>query len=290
MVFAGHGAAALNKKGIKMTETVEKKENGKNLLTAFVAGFKNMFDFKTRASKYDYWAFIFANLLLGAVVLGTCAVLSNILALPLLFMGILLAYYIYAIVETIAVLALTVRRLHDTNHSGKILWLPLVFVLGVALGTGMFQYMKNIGSIFLVLGIGLFAASTLVALGITLWIFILCLRKGQTEENRFGKPIDEAVEYNKFANVYIVAYLVINIAVSAVSFVTDNDEVDLSNVSVYQNSDTVDSNSNETAVVTDKADSVAENVAEPAEAETEARPENSAEVETPAVPMHESAE
>lgn len=289
-MFAGHGAAALNKKGIKMTETVEKKENEKNLLTAFVAGFKNMFDFKTRASKYDYWAFIFANLLLGAVVLGTCAVLSNILALPLLFMGILLAYYIYAIVETIAVLALSVRRLHDTNHSGKILWLPLVFVLGVALGTGMFQYMKNIGSIFWVLGIGLFAASTLVALGITLWIFILCLRKGQTEENRFGKPIDEAVEYNKFANVYIVAYLVINIAVSAVSFVTDNDEVDLSNVSVYQNSDTVDSNSNETAVVTDKADSVDENVAEPAEAETEARPENSAEVETPAVPMHESAE
>ena len=273
-----------------MTETVEKTENEKNLLSAFTAGFKNIFNFKTRASKYDYWAFIFANLLLGAVVLGTCVVLSNILALPLLFMGVLLAYYIYAIVETIAVLALTVRRLHDTNHSGKILWLPLVFVLGVALGAGMFQYMKNIGSIFLVLGIGLFAASTLVALGITLWIFILCLRKGQNEENRFGKPVDEAVKYNKFANIYIIAYLLINVAVSAVSFVTDNDEVDLSNVSVYQNSDTVVSNSNETAVVTDKADSVAENVAEPAEAETEARPKNSAEVETPAVPMHESAE
>lgn len=272
-----------------MTETVEKKENEKNLLTAFVAGFKNMFDFKTRASKYDYWAFVFANILFSLILLVAGMLLSPLFPIMALYGGIII-YYAYSIVEFIAVLALSVRRLHDTNHSGKILWLPLVFVLGVALGTGMFQYMKNIGSIFLVLGIGLFAASTLVALGITLWIFILCLRKGQTEENRFGKPIDEAVEYNKFANVYIVAYLVINIAVSAVSFVTDNDEVDLSNVSVYQNSDTVDSNSNETAVVTDKADSVAENVAEPAEAETEARPENSAEVETPAVPMHESAE
>ena len=282
-MFAGHGAVALNKKGIKMTETVEKTENGKNLLTAFVAGFKNIFNFKTRASKYDYWAFIFANLLLSAVVLGICVVLSNILALPLLFMGILLAYYIYAIVETIAILALAVRRLHDTNHSGQVLLLPVAFALLMTLGLFLMQYTKFIG-------MGLAAASTVAVLGVIVWIFVLFLRKGQTEENRFGKPVEEDQKYNKFANAYVILYLLINIVVSAVSFVTDNDEVDLSNVSVYQNSDTVVSNSNETAVVTDKADSVAENVAEPADTETEDRLENSAEVETPNIPMHESAE
>ena len=42
---ADRGAAVLNKKGIMMTESVVKVENEKNLLTAFVAGFKNMFDF-----------------------------------------------------------------------------------------------------------------------------------------------------------------------------------------------------------------------------------------------------
>ena len=85
MVSADHGAAVLNKKGIMMTESVVKVENEKNLLTAFVAGFKNMFDFKTRASKYDYWAFVFANVLIGFVVLGVSAVLAMILTSTFLF-------------------------------------------------------------------------------------------------------------------------------------------------------------------------------------------------------------
>lgn len=278
MVSADRGAAVLNKKGIMMTESVVKVENEKNLLTAFVAGFKNMFDFKTRASKYDYWAFVFANLLIGFVVLGVSAVLASILTSTFLFWTFLIAYYVYSLVESVAVLALTVRRLHDTNHSGKILWLPLVFGLGVALGAGMFQYMKNIGSTFFVLGIGLFAASTLVALGITLWIFILCLRKGQTEENRFGKPVDEAVEYNKFANIYIIVYLVINVAAGVISFISESSRLG----AVVQDTDTVVSETETTAA---GAVSDAKNGTKP-----ETQTEDSAETEAPNVPMHESAE
>ena len=278
MVFAGHGAAVLNKKGIMMTESVVKVENGKNLLTAFVAGFKNMFDFKTRASKYDYWAFVFANILFSLILIVAGMLLSPLFPIMALYGGIII-YYAYSIVEFIAVLALSVRRLHDTNHSGKILWLPLVFVLGVALGTGMFQYMKNIGSIFWVLGIGLFAASTLVALGITLWIFILCLRKGQTEENRFGKPVDEAAEYNKFANIYIIAYLVINVVISVIGFISENDDNQLS--AANQNTDTVVSAETTAAEAVNDAQN---------ETKPETQTEDSAETETPNVPMHESAE
>ena len=259
-------------------ETVEKKENGKNLLTAFVAGFKNMFDFKTRASKYDYWAFVFANILFSLILIVAGMLLSPLFPIMALYGGIII-YYAYSIVEFIAVLALSVRRLHDTNHSGKILWLPLVFVLGVALGTGMFQYMKNIGSIFWVLGIGLFAASTLVALGITLWIFILCLRKGQTEENRFGKPVDEAAEYNKFANIYIIAYLVINVAASVISFISENDDNQLN--AANQNTNTVVSAETTAAEAVNDAKN---------ETKPETQTEDSAETETPNVPMHESAE
>lgn len=279
MVSADRGAAVLNKKGIMMTESVVKVENEKNLLTAFVAGFKNMFDFKTRASKYDYWAFVFANILFSLILIVAGMLLSPLFPIMVLYGGIII-YYAYSIVEFIAVLALSVRRLHDTNHSGKILWLPLVCVLGVALGAGMFQYMKNIGSIFWVLGIGLFAASTLVALGITLWIFILCLRKGQTEENRFGKPVDEAVEYNKFANIYIIAYLIINVAASVISFISENDDSQLS--AANQNTDTVVSETETTAA---EAVNDAKNETKP-----ETQTEDSAETETPNVPMHESAE
>lgn len=272
MGSADRGAAVLNKKGIMMTESVVKVENEKNLLTAFVAGFKNMFDFKTRASKYDYWAFVFANVLIGFVVLGVSAVLAMILTSTFLFWTFLIAYYVYSLVESVAVLALTVRRLHDTNHSGKILWLPLVFGLGIALGTVLLQHMKNIG-------VGLFAASTLVLFGVALWIFILCLRKGQTEENRFGKPVDEAVEYNKFANIYIIAYLVINVAAGVISFISESDDNQLS--AANQNTNTVVSAETTAAEAVNDAKN---------ETKPETQVENSAEAETPNVPMHESAE
>lgn len=275
MVSADRGAAVLNKKGIMMTESVVKVENEKNLLTAFVAGFKNMFDFKTRASKYDYWAFVFANILFSLILLVAGMLLSPLFPIMVLYGGIII-YYAYSIVEFIAVLALSVRRLHDTNHSGKILWLPLVFGLGIVLGTALLQHMKNIG-------MGLLVASSLVVLGVALWIFILSLRKGQTEENRFGKPVDEAVEYNKFANIYIIAYLVINVATGVIGFISENEDNQLSTAN--QNTNTVDTTSGEAEAAATEAVSNAES-----ETKSEMQTENSAEAETPNVPMHESAE
>lgn len=265
-----------------MTETVEKTENKKNLWTAFVAGFKNMFDFKTRASKYDYWAFIFANVLISFVVLGVSAVLASILTSTFLFWTFLIAYYVYSLVESVAVLALTVRRLHDTNHSGKILLLPLVFGLGIALGTVLLQHMKNIG-------VGLFAASTLVGFGIALWIFILCLRKGQAEENRFGKPMEEDSKYDKFANLYIILYVLISIVAGIANYISDNNSKNVDTVSSKTSADTVDVNTDSNADTDTDTDAQEPAAAEPAEAETETQPENSA-AETPNVPMHESAE
>lgn len=275
MVSADRGAAVLNKKGIMMTESVVKVENEKNLLTAFVAGFKNMFDFKTRASKYDYWAFVFANILFSLILLVAGMLLSPLFPIMVLYGGIII-YYAYSIVEFIAVLALSVRRLHDTNHSGKILWLPLVFGLGIVLGTALLQHMKNIG-------MGLLVASSLVVLGVALWIFILSLRKGQTEENRFGKPVDEAVEYNKFANIYIIAYLVINVATGVIGFISENEDNRLSTAN--QNTNTVDTTSGEAEAAATEAVSNAES-----ETKSEMQTENSAEIETPNVPMHGSAE
>lgn len=275
MGSADRGAAVLNKKGIMMTESVVKVENEKNLLTAFVAGFKNMFDFKTRASKYDYWAFVFANILFSLILLVAGMLLSPLFPIMVLYGGIII-YYAYSIVEFIAVLALSVRRLHDTNHSGKILWLPLVFGLGIVLGTALLQHMKNIG-------MGLLVASSLVVLGVALWIFILSLRKGQTEENRFGKPVDEAVEYNKFANIYIIAYLVINVATGVIGFISENEDNQLSTAN--QNTNTVDTTSGEAEAAATEAVSNAES-----ETKSEMQTENSAEMETPNVPMHGSAE
>lgn len=280
---ADRGERALNKKEIKMTETVEKTENKKNLLTAFVSGFKNIFNFKTRASKYDYWAFIFANLLFGLILLVAGMLLSPLFPIMALYGGIII-YHAYSIVEFIAVLALSVRRLHDTNHSGQLLWLPVIFgfcmILGIVLDTKLQA---------VVLGTALMAASGVAFLGVTVWMFILYLRKGQAEENRFGKPVEEDSKYDKFANLYIILYVLISIAAGVVNYISDNNS---------KNADTVAAVFHETSDVTVDADSNADTdtdtqepaAAEPEEAEAETQPENSAEVETPAVPTHKSAE
>ena len=124
-----------------------------------------------------------------------------------------------------------------------------------------------------------FAASALVLFGVALWIFILCLRKGHTEETRFGKPVDEAVEYNKFANIYIIAYLVINVAAGVISFISESDDNQLS--AANQNTNTVVSAETTAAEAVNDAKN---------ETKPETQTENSEETETPNVPMHESAE
>lgn len=281
---ADRGKRALNKKEIKMTETVEKTENKKNLLTAFVSGFKNIFNFKTRASKYDYWAFIFANLLFGLILICVGLVLLSLFAMEVMVVLGIVLYYVYSIVESIAVISLSVRRLHDTNHSGQLLWLPVIFgfcmILGIVLDTKLQA---------VVFGTALMAASGVAFLGVTVWMFILYLRKGQAEENRFGKPVEEDSKYDKFANLYIILYVLISIAAGVVNYISDNNS---------KNADTVAAVFHKTSDVTVDADSNADTdtdtqepaAAEPEEAEAEIQPENSAEVETPAVPMHESAE
>lgn len=266
-----------------MTETVEKTENEKNLLTVFVAGFKNMFNFKTRASKYDYWGFIFANFLFSLVLLVAGMLLSPLFPVMALYGGIII-YHAYSIVEFIAVLALSARRLHDTNHSGQLLWLPVIFgfcmILGIVLDT------KLQAKVF---GTALMATAGIAFLGVIVWLFILYLRKGQTEENRFGKSVEEDPKYDKFANIYIILYVLISIVAGVVNYITDNNSKNTDVVTVVAGEtsvDTVDVSADSNA----DTDTQKPAVAEPKEAETVAQPENSAEVETPAVPMHESAE
>lgn len=269
-----------------MTESVVKVENEKNLLTAFVAGFKNMFDFKTRASKYDYWGFIFANFLFSLILLVAGMLLSPLFPIIALYGGIII-YYAYSIVEFIAVLALSVRRLHDTNHSGQLLWLPVIFgfcmILGIVLDTKLQA---------VVFGTALMAASGIAFLGVIVWLFILYLRKGQTEENIFGKPVEEDQKYDKFANLYIILYVLISIVAGVANYISDNNSKNVDTVSSETSADTVDVNTDSNADTDTDTDTDAQEptATESAEAETEAQPENSAEAETPNVPMHESAE
>ena len=228
---------------------------------------------------------MFANILFSLILLVAGMLLSPLFPIMALYGGIII-YYAYSIVETIAVLALSVRRLHDTNHSGQLLWLPVIFgfcmILGIVLDTKLQA---------VVFGTALMAASGIAFLGVIVWLFILYLRKGQAEENRFGKPVEEDSKYDKFANLYIILYVLISIAAGVANYISDNNSknVDaISAVSSETSADTVDANTDSNADT--DTDAQEPTAAEPAEAETETQTENSAEVETPNIPMHESAE
>ena len=185
--------------------------------------------------------------------------------------------------EFIAVLALSVRRLHDTNHSGQLLWLPVIFgfcmILGIVLDTKLQA---------VVFGTALMAASGIAFLGVIVWLFILYLRKGQAEENRFGKPVEEDSKYDKFANLYIILYVLISIAAGVANYISDNNSKNVDTVSSKTSADTVDVNTDSNADT--DTDTQEPTATESAEAKPETQTEDSAETETPNIPMHESAE
>ncbi|MBD2815668.1 DUF805 domain-containing protein [Xenorhabdus sp. Flor] len=80
--------------------------------------FKNYADFSGRARRKEYWMFYLFNIIIFSAICILGAILSDTIGSIVML--------IYALVAFIPSLAVTVRRLHDTNRSGW--WFLLVFV------------------------------------------------------------------------------------------------------------------------------------------------------------------
>ncbi|REF25795.1 uncharacterized membrane protein YhaH (DUF805 family) [Xenorhabdus cabanillasii] len=80
--------------------------------------FKNYADFSGRASRKEYWMFYLFNIIIFFAICILGAIIGNTIGSIVML--------IYALVAFIPFLAVTVRRLHDTNRSGW--WFLLVFV------------------------------------------------------------------------------------------------------------------------------------------------------------------
>lgn len=93
------------------------------MLEAYKKMWTSAFDFKGRARRSEYWQAWTVNVLIILVL----TMLAHILGV-LVFLQI-----IYALAAIIPCLSLSVRRLHDTNRSGRLLWLILTVYGGLAL-------------------------------------------------------------------------------------------------------------------------------------------------------------
>jgi uncharacterized membrane protein YhaH (DUF805 family) len=107
---------------------------------AFTRFFKKYATFHGRASRSEFWWWFLANSIISGLLYGLAYSVGNPMmvnenGVPTpVFSAILIPYYIWSLATFIPWLALSWRRLHDTNRSGAWWFIGLVpFVGGIIL-------------------------------------------------------------------------------------------------------------------------------------------------------------
>ncbi|WP_125574385.1 DUF805 domain-containing protein [Levilactobacillus huananensis] len=106
--------------------------NQSNMVNAFDRAIKAAFTLKGRFSRADYWWFYLDTLLITLVVMGLFTLVFFAKSLTLTPGKYIAFFLIGAVVALLSVFQFTatIRRLHDTNHSGHFLWLSLIPTIG----------------------------------------------------------------------------------------------------------------------------------------------------------------
>ncbi len=148
-----------------------------DIFAAVKTVYSNYATFSGRASRAEYWYFFLFTIIAGAALSAIDATLAS-------------AFSIANFVPNIAV---AVRRLHDTNRSGKLIIaliaveviLFLVVVVSFAVGlSGAISGVSDAatgGSIGVLIGVVLFVALAIY------WIYLMA-KRGDEGPNRFGNP------------------------------------------------------------------------------------------------------
>jgi uncharacterized membrane protein YhaH (DUF805 family) len=102
---------------------------------AISSGFQNYVNFQGRASRSAFWWWALFNFLVALVLVVIQEVLGPKTAMGVMFSMIMLVVRLGLLLPSIAV---TVRRLHDTGHSGW--WILIAFTIIGAIYPLLFWY------------------------------------------------------------------------------------------------------------------------------------------------------
>jgi uncharacterized membrane protein YhaH (DUF805 family) len=80
-------------------------------------------NFRIRSTRSEFWKAYLANAIVGIIFLILLLFTHH-------FLIVFIIYYLYALAFVIPSLAITVRRLHDTDHSGGWIFVGLVPLVG----------------------------------------------------------------------------------------------------------------------------------------------------------------
>ena len=96
----------------------------------YLKALKQYFDFTGRARRSEYWYFVLFNFIFFIVAAAFDAFYGYFLEIPDWETTWEFFYPLYALLTFIPALAVTVRRLHDTGHSGWWYFILLMPILG----------------------------------------------------------------------------------------------------------------------------------------------------------------
>ncbi len=148
-----------------------------DIFTAVKTVYSKYATFSGRASRAEYWYFFLFTIIAGAAL----SVIDPTLASA------------FSIANFLPNIAVAVRRLHDTNRSGKLIialtlvGVALLFVIIVSFAVGLYGAVSDVSDAATGGGIGYLVGVVLfVALAIY-WIYLMA-KRGDEGPNRFGTP------------------------------------------------------------------------------------------------------
>lgn len=101
------------KKFIELKNDTQKKENrDMSMFGAFVDGYKKIFTYKGRSSRFEFWSFRLLNLIFATIAAILLFLLSS--NFTPFTVGIIAITFI--LIQILVYLSLYIRRLHDTGH------------------------------------------------------------------------------------------------------------------------------------------------------------------------------
>ena len=148
-----------------------------DIITAVKTVYSKYATFSGRASRAEYWYFFLFTIIAGAALSAIDSTLASA----------------FSIANFVPNLAVAVRRLHDTNRSGKliialilievVLFLLIVvsFVAGISGAIGGNSGVATGGGVGVLVGLALFVVLAIY------WIYLMA-KRGDSGPNRYGDP------------------------------------------------------------------------------------------------------
>ncbi len=192
---------------------------------AWARAYKNIFNYKGRTSRYEFWSFTLINLFFALIFgIGGALLLSEFVSLTV---GILY-FSVFLIVSVFVGLSICVRRIHDTGHTAwKGFYRPLVYAIfafivtvimcGIAVAYDKQNYEPSSLSWYVSLSGLLIAFTILIICYYSTKIgIVVSYYESDEKDNEYGKVVYNDERHKMLGLKYTVWCLVI---ISTISFI-----------------------------------------------------------------------